>query len=183
MILASHHKLRSIYQEGKIIKTVDGGDTWDIEHQLFDELNSSNHLAFSGDTYEIQAQGDNVAILYGDSWTDLGLMKSTDGGDTWTKTVIWENPYPMFSGAATDTFYCADGAHGLDFDQSGKVHVVFGINRAHSDGTGTFSFPGVGGIGYWNEDMPVMDSTLLGDPDAMEEAGVLAAWVEEHPRY
>jgi len=157
----------AIYQgiDGAILysRSQDGGDTWDIEHQLFDELNSSNHLAFSGDTYEIQAQGDNVAILYGDSWTDLGLMKSTDGGDTWSQTVIWECPYPMWDPNAmfpTDTFYCADGAHGLTFDQSGMVHVVFGINRAHSDGAGSFWFPGVGGIGYWNENRPTFSNDM-----------------------
>jgi hypothetical protein len=137
-----------------------------MQDVLLDEVNSSNYLHFAGDTYEIQAQGDNVAILYGESWTDLGLMKSTDGGDTWTQTIIWECPYPLWDPNAmfpTDTFYCADGAHGLAFDQSGMVHVVFGINRSYSDGAGTFWFPGIGGIGYWNENRP----TFSNDRDAL----------------
>ncbi len=157
----------AIYQgiDGAILysRSQDGGDTWDIEHKLFDEMNSSNYLFFSGDTYEVQAQGDNVAILYGDSFTDLGLMKSTDGGDTWSQTIIWECPYPMWDPNAmfpTDTFYCADGAHGLAFDQSGMVHVVFGINRAQSDGAGSFWYPGVGGIGYWNENRPTFSNDM-----------------------
>ncbi|MCD4682920.1 MAG: T9SS type A sorting domain-containing protein [Bacteroidales bacterium] len=144
-------------------RSPDGGDTWDMQDVLFDELNSTNYLAFYGDTYEVQADGDNVAILYGDSWTDLGLLKSTDGGDTWTQTIIWEHPYPMWDPNAmypTDTFYCADGAHGLAFDQDGMVHIVFGINRAHSDGEGTFWFHGVGGIGYWNETRPTFSNDL-----------------------
>ncbi|OQX72156.1 MAG: hypothetical protein B6D61_14880, partial [Bacteroidetes bacterium 4484_249] len=154
----------SIYEglDGAVLysRSSDGGDTWDIENVILDGLTSNEYTGFSGDTYEIQAQGDNVAMLIGESWIDLILMKSTDGGDTWEKTVVWENPYPMFGGAATDTFYCPDGAHSLAFDQSGKVHIVFGINRAHSDGAGQFWFPFIGGIGYWNEDRPVFSNDL-----------------------
>jgi len=148
-------------------RSEDGGDTWSIEHELFNEMSSEFYTHFNGDTYDVQADGDNVAILYGDSWTDMGLMKSTDGGDTWTQTIIWEHPYQMFDPAApivTNMFYCADGSHSLDFDQSGKVHVVFGINAATCDGTWPGSwYPGVGGIGYWNEDR----ATFSGDTMAL----------------
>ncbi|MCD4730277.1 MAG: T9SS type A sorting domain-containing protein [Bacteroidales bacterium] len=182
----------AIYQglDGALLysRSEDGGDTWSIDGELFDEMSSSNYVQFSGDTYEIQADGDNVAILYGETWTDLGLMKSTDGGDTWTQTIIWEHPYPFFDPATptvTDTFYCADGAHGLDFDQSGKVHIVFGINRGHSDGAGTFWFPGVGGIGYWNEDRPTFSNDLnalspYGDPGTELEIDLsLIGWTQD----
>ena len=40
------------------------------------------------------------------------------------------------TGDPTDSFYCADGAHALAFDQSGMVHVVFGINWAYVDADG-----------------------------------------------
>lgn len=145
-------------------RSEDGGDSWSIEHELFDELSSDFYTHFSGDTYEIQAEGDNVAILYGDTWTDLGLMKSTDGGDTWTQTIIWTNPYPGFyppTPYITNQFYCADGAHSLDFDQEGKVHVVFGLNTGSADESGTFWTPGVGGIVYWNEDRETFSNDTL----------------------
>ncbi|MCB0805506.1 MAG: exo-alpha-sialidase, partial [Bacteroidales bacterium] len=123
-------------------RSSDGGATWDIEHQIIDGLGSDDYVGFSADEYDWAAsQGDNIAFLVGSSWIDFVLMKSTDGGDTWEKTVIWENPYPFFDPAApfaTDTFYCVDGDHHLAFDSQGKVHVVFGINRAHSDGSTTF---------------------------------------------
>ena len=144
-------------------RSSDGGATWDISNALLDDINADYYLFGSGDTYEIQAQGDNVAFLFGDSFTDLCLMKSTDGGDNWDKTVIWECPYPLWDPNnmfVTDTFYCSDGAHALAFGPDGKVHVAFGINRAQSDGAGTFWFPLVDGLGYWNEDRPTFSNTM-----------------------
>ncbi|MEZ5197137.1 MAG: hypothetical protein R2764_12240 [Bacteroidales bacterium] len=87
-------------------------------------------------------------------------MKSEDDGDNWTKTVVWENPYPLNAGGNTDTFYCVDGSHDLAFDNSGKIHIVFGINRAYDDGAGPYWFPGVDGVGYWNEDMPAFSNNV-----------------------
>jgi hypothetical protein len=151
-------------------KSIDGGATWNPQHLLIDGVSSTYYNSISADAYEIKAQGDNVAILYGDSWQDLGLLKSTDGGETWTRTLIWECPYPFWvSGTPTDTFYCADGAHALAFDQTGKVHVVFGINRAVADAAGSYWFPLVDGLAYWNEDRPVFSNSLdalnpYGDP-------------------
>jgi hypothetical protein len=140
----------------------DGGANWDPQNLLIEGVSSSYYLSNSADAYEIAAQGDNVAILYGDGWQDLGLLKSTDGGETWTKTLIWECPYPFWAtGQITDTFYCADGAHDLAFDQSGTVHVVFGINRALSaDGAAQSWFPLVDGLGYWNENRPVFSNDM-----------------------
>ncbi|MCD4681910.1 MAG: T9SS type A sorting domain-containing protein [Bacteroidales bacterium] len=155
----------SLYQgmDGALLysRSVSGGDTWEKQDVLLNEINSNYYLAFSNDTYEIQAQGDNVAILYGNSWQDLGLLKSTDGGDTWTQNIIWQHPYPFWqSGQVTDTFYCTDGAHALAFDQNCMVHVVFGINRAYADEEQTYWFPLVGGVGYWNENRPAFSNTL-----------------------
>jgi hypothetical protein len=139
-------------------RSIDGGLTWDPQTVILDDLSSDHYLGFRGDNYSWAVSGeDNIAFTIGESWQDLVLMKSTNGGDDWDKTVIWEHPYPFWSYSepiATDTFYCVDGSHHLDFDSQGKVHVVFGINRAISDGTASSWYPYVGGIGYWNEDMP-----------------------------
>ncbi|MCD4681636.1 MAG: T9SS type A sorting domain-containing protein [Bacteroidales bacterium] len=161
----------SIYQglDGALLysRSADGGATWDPEHEILDGISSNEYVGFSADMYEWAAtDDDNIAFLVGDSWRDFVLMKSDDGGDTWDKTVIWENPYPMFNPAQptpTDTFYCVDGSHHLAYDSDGMIHVVFGINRSYSDGTGSFWFPGVGGIGYWNENRP----TFSNDMDAL----------------
>lgn len=150
-------------QDGAILysRSEDGGLSWDPHHQLFDDLNSSHYVAFHGDTYEIESQDDNVAILIGEPWTDMILLKSTDGGDTWIKTIVWENPYPFWNQTPTDTFCCVDGSHSLAFDRKGMVHIVFGLNAALSEnGSTRLWFPFFDGIGYWNESMPTFSKNL-----------------------
>lgn len=140
----------------------DGGDTWTIENSILDGMTANEYYGFYSDTYTFaEPKDDIVAFVVGESWYDLFLMKSTDGGETFTKTVIWDHPYDYWIPfAQTDTFYCADGAHDLVIDDNGKVHVVFGINRSIADGTAASWFPFVDGIAYWNEDMPAFSDDL-----------------------
>ena len=168
-------------------RSSDGGETWDIENELLDGLGSDIYASWDGDTYEIQAKGDVVAFLIGDSWRDLVLMKSTDAGENWTKTTIWDNLYKDWTtGTVTDTFYCADGAKSLTFDNNDMVHVAFGINRAWSeDGSGQSWYPGVGGIGYWNENRPTFSNNKhsldpYNHPDSeLEDNYSLIGWTQD----
>lgn len=167
----------------------DGGATWDIENTILDGMGSDDYVGYDGDTYTFaEPKGDIVAFVVGESWYDMFLMKSTDGGQTFTKTVIWDHPYPLFDPEAptlTDTFYCVDGSQSCVIDMAGKVHVSFGINRAHSDGLESFWFPYVDGIGYWNEDMPTFSNDLnalspYGDPGTeLIEDYNLIAWSQD----
>ncbi|GAB4322748.1 MAG: hypothetical protein Kow00127_15390 [Bacteroidales bacterium] len=154
-------------------RSTDGGVSWDPENHFFDELGPSNYYNIGGDVYEwAEPKNGILAFLVGDPWVGLVLMKSLDDGDSWEKTTIWECPFPLNNGTQlTDTFYCADGSHHLAIDNSGKIHVVFGINRAYGDEGGQYWFPGVDGVGYWNEDMPTFSSDInalnpYGHPDS-----------------
>jgi len=182
----------SLYQgmNGAILysRSSDGGETWDMQHELLEGMTAEEYYGFRLDRYDWAApKGDNIAFLVGDRWFDLFLMKSNNGGDTWTKTVIWEHPYPLFDHTyATDTFYCADGAHHLAFDSQNKIHVVFGINYNCADETGaTWWWPEVGGIVYWNEDMPTFTNNLnalnpYGHPDSeLVEDISLIGWTQD----
>jgi hypothetical protein len=108
--------------------------------------------------------GDTLAFLAASAWHDLFMMKSTDNGESWEKTVIWEHPYPFFDWnvTITDTFFCVDNSASIALDPTGKAHVVFGISRVIHSAIGTTYnyYPGVDGIGYWNEDMATFSNDL-----------------------
>lgn len=179
VLSATYVNIPSLGQDNALLysRSSDGGNTWEIENYFFEELGPDYFTNIGGDIYEFaEPYGtEQVAFLVGDNWTDLMLMKSDDSGDTWTKTVIWECPYPLHVDEVTDNFYCPDGAHSLAYDQSGKLHVVFGINRANGDAEGVYWFPGVGGIAYWNEDRP----TFSADTNALNPYGEIGSELVE----
>ncbi len=166
----------------------DGGASWPIEHELLEGMTADDYFGFNSDNYSwAEPRGDVVAFVVGAEWHDLFLMKSTDGGVTFEKTLIWEHPYPLYDFTfATDTLYCNDGAHHAAIDNEGKVHVVFGINRTYADDAGaTYWFPFVDGVGYWNEDMPAFSDDInalspYGDPGSeMVEDYNLIGWSQD----
>lgn len=155
----------TIYQglDGALLysRSTDGGETWDVQNEILPQLTSDDFTHFDPDSYVIAPpRGDVLAFVVGSPFNEAFLMKSLDNGDTWEKTTIWEHPYPMWNGEVTDTFYCVDGSWDIKLDNNGLAHCVFGINRAHSDGSGTYWFPFHDGVGYWNETMPAFSGTL-----------------------
>ena len=176
-------------QDGAVCysRSTDGGVTWDKSNVVLEGTGSADYVSFGGDAYSlVEPKGDNMAIIYCDNQNDFFVMKSSDGGDTWQKTVIWEHPYPHWNGtSAVDTFYCPDGsAHGA-FDNNGLLHIVFGVNRAMSDGSTASWFPFIDGIAYWNENLPTwtggtqQEQKNCLDPTTLEEQGSLIGWMQD----
>ncbi|MBN1338430.1 MAG: T9SS type A sorting domain-containing protein [Bacteroidales bacterium] len=148
-------------QDGAMLysRSTDGGANWDIVNQSFDHLDADNYTAIRGDNYMwAELRANTLAFMIADPWMDLVLMKSSNNGDSWEKTVVWEHPYPFFDWnvTVTDTFYCPDNSGGLALDDDGMAHIVFGIGRvAHFEVGNTYTFwPYTDGIAYWNETMP-----------------------------
>jgi len=146
-------------------RSTDGGESWDIENMIIDGMGIDDYLVIAADEYVWADQvGDNIAFLVMGIWHDMFMMKSTDNGDTWEKTVIWEHPYPFFdwNTTITDTFFCMDQSASIALGSDGKAHVVFGISRvAHFEIGTTYNYwPYVEGIGYWNEDMDAFSDDL-----------------------
>ncbi|PKP04095.1 MAG: hypothetical protein CVU14_00795, partial [Bacteroidetes bacterium HGW-Bacteroidetes-9] len=165
-------------------RSIDGGQTWDKQHEILPGMTSADYTGFSGDCYSwAESKGDTIAFIVADNWTDMFVMKSPDNGDTWEKIMVWEHPYPMWNNEPTDTFYCPDGAAHVAFDKSGKLHVAFGVNRAMMvEGAAAPSwFPFVDGVAYWNEDMPAWTDGDLNalDPDVLYEEGKLIGWMQD----
>ena len=171
-------------------RSSDGGETLDIDHHLFDDLGISYYSEIGADAYAMDSRGNTVVILVGDAWMDLVLLKSTDNGENWDKTIIWEHPYPNFDWNTTimnpqDTLYAPDGTLSIVLDSQGMAHVVFAITHvAHWDAGTTYSlFYMADGIGYWNEYMDPIeeadDPHYTMSPDYLYENDMLIGWSQD----
>jgi hypothetical protein len=133
-------------------RTADAGVSWEVENYLFPELGPEFSLDISGDTYDwAEPKNGILAFLLGNQWMDMVIMKSTDDGETWEKSVIWTHPYPLTTGVSPTGFYAPDGAHDIAIDNNGLIHVVFSLS--YSSEVGYYS-PSTDGIVYWNENRP-----------------------------
>ena len=173
------------------LRSIDAGVSWDIPGEIIDGMGSDYYTEVGADAYVwAEPRGGAIAFLVGGAWNDLYMMKSTNNGDSWLKTVIWEHPYPFFDWETTvaDTFYCVDNSASITLDVDGNAHVVFGINRVmHLDLGTTYNFyPFIDGVGYWNESMDTFSNNLHAlnpnedHPDSeMEENVNLIGWVQD----
>lgn len=165
-------------------RSTDAGATWQGP-TILPGLTSNEFVGFNGDAYSITAKGNNVVLLYTDSWTDMFFMKSTNNGESWEKTVIWEHPVPRWDYTAFDTIYSPDGAGHATLDSTGKVHVAFGITRVlfEAGDEGPSWFPLVDGLAYWNEDLPTWtgeeNQQDVLNPDNVFETGNLIGFVTD----
>lgn len=166
-------------------RSTDGGATWDIVNVVLPELNSTNYLGFSGDNYAwAESHGDTIAFVIGDNFEDIILMKSTDNGDTWTKTIVYDFPYDMFDEATTmvlDTPNTSDGSYAIMLDGNGQAHVFWGAMRVLNDvldDDQTSYFPFTDGLCYWKESMGAGTpaDTIAYSVDA-DQSGTLD-WIE-----
>lgn len=142
-------------------------------------------LRGTGDEYSIDARGNTVAILAGGHVNDLALWKSTDKGETWTKTVIDSfphAPYDPTSNEPFDTTMSNDGTGSVTIGNDGTAHVLFArvrVIEADNSNTGYEYFPGTDGIMYWND--KTQQTTLIAgrinyddDPDTDIAEGTTA---------
>ena len=144
-------------------RSQDGGNNWDIDTMIIPGMDTSSFLGFSADDYCIAAKGETVVIAYFNAWGDSFIMKSTDNGDNWNKTVFLDFPVDKYavdqgldldSDGILDQVFSTDNSGALILDDNGNAHVFYGIMRYAdddlSDGGSTW-FPLTNGLAYWNE--------------------------------
>ena len=146
-------------------RSQDGGVTWDIQDMQLPTIDTSMFTGFGGDSYAIKAQGEVVCIASFGEWDDTFIMKSTDNGTTWTKTIIIDFPVDKYVTDAgldidldgiMDSLYTTDGYGSLLLDHNDMAHVFAGNMRVlDADLTDAASsyFPGTNGLLYWNENV------------------------------
>ena len=95
----------------------------------------------------------------------LFRSKSTDNGDTWTRTTVLDFPVDKYSAddgidldldGVMDSLFTTDGCGALLLDNNGMAHVFAGNMRVLdadlADGNTSY-FPGTNGLLYWNENI------------------------------
>ena len=148
-------------------RSQNGGESFDIIDLLLPEIGPEFYTGFGGDAYALDVKGNTVAFVLGDAWTDVILMKSTDNGTTWTKTIVKEHPIPMWTDADvvdTLTFPEFDGriensdqTFSISLDDNGNAHIFYGLmeysnSNEPGDEEGAYSYyPTTDGLVYWNE--------------------------------
>ena len=160
-------------------KSIDSGNTWSSWTQL-PGITSSSYAAINGDSYSFaEPKGDTIAFTFGGDAMDLVLMKSTDNGTTWTKTIIWHSLYDL-GGTSSHFYNTCGGSQTVVLDNTGIAHVACEYNQ-----DSTFSAtPGAYyynrrayGIIYWNENMAQLRQDL--DMDSLYKAHQLIGWLKD----
>jgi hypothetical protein len=146
-------------------RSQDEGVTWDIQDMQLPGMDTSMFNGMSGDVYTVTAQGETVVVGYFNDWGDSFIVKSIDNGTTWEKTTFLDFPvdkYAMDDGldldgdGTYDQVYSTDNYGAIVLDATGEAHVFYGIMMYLDDDLTDASsswFPGINGIGYWNESM------------------------------
>lgn len=119
---------------------------------------SSRVWGGASDAYQMDVDGDNIAIVSGGLGQDLFLFKSTDNGDSWEGTIVDTFPVPRFSGNTIieDPVDANNGSVEVLLDKDGKAHVFWSYTTISDNEVGDTSMQlslGVALIRYWNEDM------------------------------
>ena len=141
-------------------RSEDGGQTWITAYSpLVQDGEEANH--YTADNYVIAANGHNVAMIYSDDLqSHMVMYKSTDDGQTWVRTVIWENPYYGCDWETDECSIYTDTMFGpcntsMVIDNNGVVHVAMNTwEYWHTELGNSVSYfygRGVDGIYYWND--------------------------------
>ncbi len=125
---------------------------------------------FTADSYNIAANGHNVAMIYSDDvQSNVVMYKSTNDGQTWHRYDIWQNPYDGCDwenddcSVFTDTLY-TPASVAIAIDNFGVTHVAMSVYECIHEELGntytTFSGRLVDGIRYWNDtqEYPIQDT-------------------------
>ena len=129
---------------------------------------------YSADSYNITANGHNVAIIYGDNLQSHVVMyKSTNDGQTWNRTVIWQNPYYGYDWETDPNSIYTDTVYGpanlaIAIDNNGVAHVAMSTYEyIHSELGSTYTTwhgRSVDGIYYWNDTQTAPIQSENGNP-------------------
>ena len=156
-------------------RTLDAGASWDKQNIVLPGIDTTTQMKPTGaDSYYMDVKGDTVGIVIGDMTTDVVLIKSFDGGNTWESQTVWQHQMHLWNtslvgGAGMsdgdgdgrpDTLTVTDGRYALVIDNNGVFHVFMGITKIKRDSVAaanSYSYwPYTDGLVYWNSTQPTI---------------------------
>jgi hypothetical protein len=171
---------QNMYRAIVYYRSQDAGSTFDKVDVILPGIDSascgqsktnSSKNALSIDAYAIAAKGNVVAFAIFNRFNDIILMKSTNNGDTWTKTIVNDFPYDNYY--EMDNF--CDSAHrhitsdesgAIVIDNNNVVHLTWGRATVRNNETVDDGFyyltPFTDSLGYWNENMGANNPSTCG---------------------
>ena len=163
-------------------RSLDGGATWEaprilpgLEAASIGAGTTKSFNGFGADNYSwAEPKGDNIAFVVADGMGGIWIMKSPDNGTTWNKITV--QTVPIFNTAPTPILWSNDGNVSIALDNELKAHIVFGRMRNSDDDfatEGNSYYPVTDGLCYWEEGMPVLDTTAMADWDGLVANGNL----------
>jgi len=164
-------------------RSTDGGATWDMQDVKLPGMDDTKYTFTSADSYNVEANGETVAIALFAAWGDVAVTKSSDNGSTFETSVIKDFPFDPYTidtpydtnlitdpnievGLQGNAFQSSDNAGDIIVDNTGNIHVFYGemyyLDEDFTDGNWNF-FPGWSGLRYWNESFGEDSTRVIAD--------------------
>ncbi len=131
-------KIKGVTSPSTYCRSTDGGVTWDKQFITLPGYDSTRVVAGGGDNYAIDVKDSIVAIVIGGTGEDVALYKSTNNGNTFTRTVVEEFPFSPFTKKFIPNATpqkTADGSFDIIIGNDNKIHVFFGRTRVSDEDT------------------------------------------------
>jgi hypothetical protein len=138
-------------------RSTDGGKTWDKSLTILPGYDTTRYVRGGGDQYAIDVNGNNVAIVIGDNLGgDVALWKSTDNGETFTKTIVDTFEFAPYTRDKVigENVPTNDGSVDVVVDANGFAHVFWGyseVTKRDASEDSSFFTPASNRLMYWNE--------------------------------
>lgn len=188
IIACTQDRYEGLTQAIVYYRSTDAGATWEpavilpgLDASSLNAGENKSFIGFKPDTYSWAApNSDTIAFAVADCMGGVWIMKSFDNGSKWSKTTVLE--IPVFETAPTPVFASTDASISIALDSEGKAHVVFGRMYVSKQDLASYDIvynPYSDGLIYWNETMPQLDTTQLGNTDILQSQGNLIAWMDD----
>ena len=162
-------------------RSSDGAETWEVDAVIIDGMGADYFPTIKSLSYAwANPVGNTLAFTYGFYEYGGWLFKSYDNGDNWERIDVMETPFDPFNPPVNSgDVPCGIGTSAVALDSEGMAHIVFPrMVKIWVEGAVNF-YPYTDGLIYWNETMPVLDTTIISSytMQYMEDAGNLIGWV------